>query len=238
VRVAVLRHHDQDDAGFVGEAFEASGATLSSHLYPDRSLPDLDGVGHVVVLGSLWSVYDEANVGHWVGPELAWLAEANDRGIGVLGICFGAQLLAAALGGRVEPSPRLEIGWTGVEPVVSAPGPHHRASSIDVPPSAVAPGPWMEFHGDRCVVPPGAVVIAESTLCVQAFTIGHCLAVQFHPEVDASQLQRWLDDGSRDTVVAAGLDPEELVARTRAEEAPARRRAADLVAAYLAASVR
>ncbi|WP_267883791.1 glutamine amidotransferase-related protein [Streptomyces sp. NRRL S-646] len=48
----------------------------------------------------------------WIGGELALLRKAHRFGIPVLGVCFGAQALTAALGGSVEPSPRPEIGWT------------------------------------------------------------------------------------------------------------------------------
>ena len=54
-------------------------------------------------------------------------------------------------------------------------------------------GPWLEFHGDRCLLPAGATVLARNEVAVQAFRIGRHLAVQFHPEVDGPQLKRWLD---------------------------------------------
>ncbi len=51
---------------------------------------------------------------HWLQPEIAWVREAVDRDIPVLGICFGGQLLARALGGSVAPGPKAEIGWTPI----------------------------------------------------------------------------------------------------------------------------
>jgi GMP synthase-like glutamine amidotransferase len=242
VRVVVVRHHAEDDPGFIAEAFAAHGAVLSMVHYPhDGPLPELGPGDHVVVLGAKWSVYDRDEVGAWIDDELSWLRAAERRGAGVLGICFGAQLLSAAFGGSVERAPVLEVGWTHVEPVAPAPGGpapgtgRSPALAVAVAPGAVAPGPWLEFHGDRCVLPPSATVLARNDVCVQAFTLGRTLGVQFHPEVDADQLARWLDHGSRDAVDAAGLDPDELLARTRAEEPAARRRAAGLVDAYLAA---
>jgi GMP synthase-like glutamine amidotransferase len=219
VRVIVVRHHDIDDAGFIASAFRARGAELSVHLVPaDGPLPGFDGIDHVVVLGASWSVYDQQAVGHWIDDELDWLRAADAAGVPVLGICFGAQALTAALGGRVEPAPRKEIGWMAVE-------------TLD--PGLIEAGPWLEFHGDQCIVPPGARLLARTPVCAQAFSVGRHLAVQFHPEVDAAQLSRWLADGGKAEAEEEGQDPAAFVAQTRAEEPQAAARADRLVASAL-----
>jgi GMP synthase-like glutamine amidotransferase len=220
MRVVVVRHHGIDDAGFIAQAFRARGGELTVHEFPKEGpLPPLDGVDHAVVLGAAWSVYDEARIGEWIGAELGWLRAADAAGVPVLGICFGAQALAAALGGSVEPAPRSEIGWTTIE-------------TLD--PSLIEPGPWLEFHADRCQPPPGARLLARTDVCVQAFSLGPHLAVQFHPEVDGDQIARWLaDGGGRAEAEAAGQDPDQLIAQTRAEEPRAALRADRLVATAL-----
>jgi GMP synthase-like glutamine amidotransferase len=216
MRVVVIRHHEVDSAGFIGEAFSARGAALDVRLFPSGgSLPGLDGVDHVVVLGSFWSVNDDQP---WIAQELDWLRAADAAGVPVLGICFGAQALCAALGGRVEKMDRAEIGWFGVD-------------SSD--PSLVPSGPWLEFHGDRCLPPPSARLLARNEAAVQAFALGAHLAVQFHPECDGAQLKRWLEDGGLSYVTAAGLDPDEFLARTVREEPAARERAGALVSAAI-----
>jgi len=215
-RVVVIRHHDIDSAGFIAEAFEARGASLAVHLFPGEArLPALDGVDHVVVLGAVNSVNDPDP---WIAQELAWLRAADAAGVPVLGICFGAQTLCAALGGRVEAMGRHEIGWVLVDSV-----------DHDVIPA----GPWLEFHNDRCLPPAAAAVLARNDTAVQAFRIGRHLAVQFHPEVDGPQLKRWLDahtDGDGGTL---GIDPDQFLADTIREEPAARARADRLVAAAL-----
>ena len=216
MRVLVIRHHDIDSAGFIADAFEARGATLAVHLFPDDGpLPALDGADHVVVLGAVSSVNDPDP---WIAEELAWLRGADTAGVPVLGICFGAQALCAALGGRVEAMGRKEIGWTLVE-------------SADH--ELIPAGPWLEFHGDRCLLPAAAAVLARNDAGVQAFRLGRHLAFQFHPEVDGPQLKRWLDaDESRDAE-RLGLDPDQFLADTIREEPAARERADGLVAAAL-----
>ena len=224
MRVIVIKHHDIDDAGFIADAFRARGAELTEHLVPtDGPLPSLDGVDHVVVLGAVWSVYDEATIGHWISQELAWLREADAAAVPVLGICFGAQALTTALGGTVERAPRMEVGWTTVE---------------TLHPDVICEGPWLEFHGDRCLPPPGANLLAQNELCVQAFSVGPHLAVQFHPEPDAVQLRRWLAEGGAEEAERAGQDPEKLLAQTEAEEPFAAKRADDLVAVALRLAAR
>src|SRR5258708_24640675 len=111
MRVIVVRHHAEDAAGFIAEAFEARGAELSVRLFPDDGpLPPFDGADHIVMLGAIPSVYDRSV--SWIEPELAWLRTADEAGVPVLGICYGAQELctifrrrvvaAGAQGGRCE----------------------------------------------------------------------------------------------------------------------------------------
>jgi GMP synthase-like glutamine amidotransferase len=108
MRVLVIRHHDIDSAGFIADAFEGRGAELSVHLFPDDGpLPALAGVDYVVVLGAVSSVNDPDP---WITAELDWLRAADQAGMPVLGICFGAQALCAALGGRVEAMGYTEVG--------------------------------------------------------------------------------------------------------------------------------
>jgi GMP synthase-like glutamine amidotransferase len=215
MRVLVIRHHEEDSAGLVAAAFEAHGAEFSVHMFPqDGPLPAVDGTDHVIVLGAISSVYDDGPARDWIAAELAWLRRVDEAGVPVLGICFGAQALAAALGGGVEAAARKEVGWTVID-------------SVD--PGLIPPGPWLEFHGDRCVLPPQARLLASNDVGPQAFRLGQHLAVQFHPEVDGAQLKLWLDAGGREEAIRAGHDPDKLLAETIAQEPASRDRADRLV---------
>ena len=217
MHVTVVRHHAEDSPGLIGAAFEARGARITTHLFPDEgTLPAAGDADHVVVLGAVPSVYDDGPAHGWIAEELAWLRRADEAGVPVFGICFGAQSLCAALGGRVVAAARKEIGWTVID-------------SYD--PDLVPVGPWLEFHGDTCLPPPRAKILARNEAGVQAFTIGRHLAVQFHPEVDGVQLQRWLDAGAGERARQAGQDPDAFLAETVMQEPAARARADALVAA-------
>ena len=215
-RVIVVRHHDIDSAGFIADALEAHGAELAVHLFPDDGpLPGFEGADHIVVLGAVSSVNDPDP---WIAAELDWLRAADQAGVPVFGICFGAQALCAAFGGRVEALAQREIGWRLVD-------------SLDQ--DVVPPGPWLEFHNDRCLPPADATVLARTDVAVQAFRIGPHLAVQFHPEVDGPQLKRWLDAHTDLDPARLGIDPDQFLADTIGEEPAARERAGRLVDAFL-----
>jgi GMP synthase-like glutamine amidotransferase len=219
MRVAVIRYHEEDSAGFIGAAFEARGAELSVCLFPKEGpLPALDGIDHIVVLGAVGSVYDDSPDRAWIAEVLAWLRQADEAGVPVLGICFGAQALAAALGGRVEAAPRKEIGWTMID-------------TFD--PDLIPPGPWLEFHQDRFFPPRQARVLATNEVGIQAFVLGRHLGVQFHPEPDGALLEAWLDAGGREDAERHGVDVDRFLAQTYAEEPAARARADVLVASAL-----
>jgi GMP synthase-like glutamine amidotransferase len=218
-RAVFLRHHLEDDPGFVGGALARRGYAVDVvTVSDDRTAASLDGVSVLGILGSKWSVYDHDAVGGWLDAELALIAEADGRGVAVLGICFGAQALCVALGGAVRAASRIELGW---EPL----------DGNDE--EGIPGGPWFQFHGDECLVPGAATVLSRNDVCVQAFRAGPHLGVQFHPEVDAVQFQRWLDAGARAYCEEAGVSPDRLLADVARYEEAASRRTDRLVAEFL-----
>lgn len=182
-------------------------------VFPDPGEYDL-----LVPMGAPWGAWDDACIGRWLLPEIAWVQDAVARDIPVLGVCFGGQLLARALGGTVGRARRSEIGWTAI---------HSDDASL------VPSGPWFQFHYDSWTVPEGAREIARNSAASQAFSYRRSLAVQFHPELTADTLEGWLDEGGRKQVHDDGQDPDVLLAHTRAEEAAAGLRTIALLDAYL-----
>ncbi|UYN84831.1 MAG: type 1 glutamine amidotransferase [Microcella sp.] len=228
MRVLFIQHDHVSPLGPVGERFAQLGFDIDTHLVvPEESFsspnvatefPDRGDYDVLVPLGAPWGAWDDACIGRWLLPEISWLRDAVSGGMPVLGICFGGQLVARAMGGSVSPAPRAEIGWTSI---------------WSDQPSLVGNGPWFQFHYDRWAVPPGAVELARTPAASQAFTIESTLAVQFHPELDAAGLQGWLDWGGASKIREAGLDPDIMLAETVATADAARDRTYALVDAFL-----
>lgn len=222
MRILVLANASDDDAGFVGEALEARGGTfVTVHRESPDPLPELDGFDAVVSLGSEWSVYWDHIQGA-VTREAALLREAVDADVPVLGLCFGGQILSHALGGSVERAPEAEIGWYAIE--------------SDVP-DLIPGGPYVQWHSDRFVVPPGARELARSAVGPQAYAVGSAVGLQFHPEASPTVVRRWVVGGI-DELTASGGTAEGFVAESDERLAESRARAAQIVDAFLAGSLR
>jgi GMP synthase (glutamine-hydrolysing) len=148
-----------------------------------QPLPAHKEVAGAVVMGGPMNV-DEVERFPALAAERDWLAEAVERGMPVLGICLGAQLLARALGAEVRAGERPEIGFALVE--VSDPG--------DPVFGGLAPSSEvLHWHGDVFDLPAGAEHLASSerTAC-QAFRAGNAWGVLFHPETDYALVEAWL----------------------------------------------
>jgi len=207
---ALVVHHDANSSlGLLAPLLAERGVEIVEHFIcrslgspePVGGLPTVDGADLLILLGSRWSVYDDDTIGSWIRPELDLVRATHDADTPILGICFGGQALSAALGGTVEPGPAPDIGWTAIE------SDHH----------AIETGPWFQWHFDVFTVPPDASELARSWSGPQAFRLGRSVGVQFHPELDDALLDLWIDD-DRDQLIDSGIDPDELIATTRANQ--------------------
>ena len=145
-----------------------------------------------------------------------------DLGVPVLGICYGMQLTAQILGGQVRAGTRREYGRALVGVIAADP------LFTDLPPELEV---WMS-HGDQVVErPPGFEALAQTPTCPAA-AMGNALrriyGLQFHPEADRAVLEGWMGDDA-DQLVAAGIDPEPLLAEADRQRPDARRRAERLL---------
>jgi len=167
--------------------------------------PDL-----VVVLGGPIGVYEVATY-PFIAAEVAALAARLQADKPTLGVCLGAQLMAAAFGAGVAPGPVKEIGWAPLS--LTAAG----QRSVLAP---LATTPVLHWHGDNCDLPQGCERLASTAHCpVQAFsrTPGQ-LALQFHVEVAPARIERWLI-GHTVELGKAGIDPRDLRAQAKAHGA-------------------
>ncbi len=148
--------------------------------------PSLEGYSGLIVLGGPMNADDTDNYPN-LAVEVELIKEALERGIKVLGICLGAQLLAKALGGRVIVGDRKEIGWYPVS-LTSAGHLDPLMGCFDDTETI------FQWHGDQIELPDGVKWLAESKDCpVQAYVHdGFAYGFQFHLEVDEPLIERWL----------------------------------------------
>lgn len=149
-------------------------------------IPRLRNYDGLVVLGGPMNV-DETDEYPYLVPEIESIREFIDMDVPVLGICLGSQLIAKALGARVNKNPEKEIGWYEVFTTEEG-----RKDCLVGAFDAVEK--VFQWHGDTFEIPPGAVHLATSPACAnQAFRYGDKVyGFQFHLEVDAPMIERWL----------------------------------------------
>ena len=195
-RFVVIQHLASEGPGLIaavapvhGVSLDVRRTDLGERLPPAR---DLDGV---VVLGGPMAVY-QSDAHPYLADERALLTDACARGLPVLGVCLGAQLVAAALDARVYPGPAPEIG---VAPVRLTPD---GADDPVLGPAGPAFDAW-HWHGDTFDLPAGAVHLAASgAYAHQAFRAGpRTYALQFHVELDDGLARQWADARPRDFTI-------------------------------------
>jgi GMP synthase (glutamine-hydrolysing) len=178
MRLLVLTHSALDGPGLLGPWSTAGGYRLDlRRADAESTLPDPRDYAALIVLGSVESVRNNAI--EWIRRERRIAEAAIDHDVPVLGICFGGQLLAQALGGQISACDPPEVGWRVIE-------------STD--PATVPSGPWMVWHTEQFTVPADGQEIARTGACPQAFVHGPHMGLQFHPEVTAKLLRSWVSE--------------------------------------------
>jgi GMP synthase (glutamine-hydrolysing) len=173
--------------------------------------PSLDGYHGLVVLGGPMSANDTGRFSHLI-TEMKLIESAMEQNLPILGICLGAQLIARTLGARVYANKEKEIGWYDVTPTIEA----------ETDPLLAQLGGTekiFQWHGDTFDVPRGGSRLAFSELCPnQAFRYGAAVyALQFHLEVDAPMINRWLrvtENREEIALLEGKIDPRRIQTET------------------------
>lgn len=220
LRALVIQHEQPTPGGYVSQWLEERGAEQDV-LRIDAEGRDVDPreFDMVVSLGSEFAAYDDSIP--WLEREKRLLLESVQADVPVLGICFGGQLLARALGGRSFRGERSEIGWLPIR---------------TREPSLISEGPWFQWHFDTFTPPPGSTLIAESAVGPQAYAIGRSLGLQFHPEVTPEIMDSWVA-AYRHELDQEGVDPDQLLEYTNRRSNDTRAAAWRLFDGFLARAV-
>ncbi|HNS19799.1 MAG TPA: type 1 glutamine amidotransferase [Sedimentisphaerales bacterium] len=187
MRVHYLQHVPFEDAANIAVWAESRNHVVTqTRLYENEPLPEIDEVGLLAIMGGPMNVYQYRN--HpWLKREKAFIERAVVKGVPILGVCLGAQLLADVLGGKVVQNPHIEIGWF---PVRLTPEARDSVLFKGVPAEFNA----FHWHGDTFDIPPGARRLAQSDACPnQAFEYaGRAVGLQFHLEYTADSIHSML----------------------------------------------
>jgi GMP synthase-like glutamine amidotransferase len=208
MRAVAIVHQADAGEGVFAEPLRERGAELEHWRPADgQPPPDLDGIDAVLTFGGAMNAGDPLP---WLAAENRFLRLALERQTPLLAVCLGAELLAEAAGGGVRRAQEPEIGWLEValteaaaaDPVLGA-----------LPQSFEA----FQWHSFEFTLPPGAVELARSGICSQAFRVGEkAWGIQFHAEVTLADAEHWIDDYRSDPdAIAIGIDPEALRDETR-----------------------
>lgn len=199
-----IRHIHFEDLSVFEPVLKEAGYEVRYHDIGVDRLDALDPCAHdlLIVLGGPVGVYETARY-PFLAEEQALLRARLAADRPTLGICLGAQLMAAALGAQVAPMGAKEIGFGEITLTEAGrAGPLRHLDGV----------PVLHWHGDAFTIPDGAAGLATTPVCTaQAFALGpQVLGLQFHAEVDAAAgIEPWLI-GHAAELAAAGIDPQAL----------------------------
>jgi GMP synthase (glutamine-hydrolysing) len=209
--VLVFQHEAFEDLGFFAEVLEKQGADyrVVRLFHGEMPLEEWKNVRALIILGGPMNVNEEDSF-----PFLRWekriIRAAIDEAVPILGICLGAQLIAASLGAPVFQGPVKEIGWSPISITL-----HGQVDSLlgYLPENATV----FQWHSDGFDLPAGAIRLASSAhYSTQAFRVGKTVyGLQFHLEVTPRMIERWIDERSKDLALAPYVLPDKIRADTQ-----------------------
>ena len=203
----MIRNDRYESFGVATSAFAWAGLDIRTvNVKAGVQLPSLDEVAGVITFGGTANV-DQVHDHPHLATVREYTRRAVEAGIPYLGICLGSQILARALGREVMRAPVREVGFEPVHPT--------REAKDDPLLSLLGDGDMvLQWHEDTHELPEGAVPLATGDrVPVQAYRIGaRTWGIQFHLEVDAVELDWWLEiaDADGDLKAAWGKSAEEI----------------------------
>ena len=189
MNIHYLQHVSFEDLGSMEPLLAGKGHNLTStKLYSGERCPDSESFDWLIVMGGPMGIYDEGQY-PWLREEKEFIKQAIEKQKIVLGICLGAQLIAAALGGDVKKNHHREIGWFEIERHQQI----ERTGFASVFPPQIDVFHW---HGDTFSIPEGAIPVASSQACSnQGFLYnGRVLALQFHLETTLASAAKMIEN--------------------------------------------
>lgn len=230
LRVLFMQNCADEGIGLYGQRLQELRLPWNAvHAYAGERLPPLD-LHDVIIVGGTPIAANETGRHDFLVAEESYLREALDMGKPMLGICFGAQLLARLLGAEVRKNTVMEIGTCPVR--LTAAG-----RSDPIFQGFPKTFPAFQWHNDTFDIPPWGLQLAASRDCPnQGFRMGSAVGLQFHLEVTAPEAFRWANAYPED-LQAAGMS-EARITRECLEQQPLMAELADRLLDNLLASAR
>ncbi|MGC0054742.1 glutamine amidotransferase [Brucella pituitosa] len=224
--VQAIRHVGFEDLGSFEAPLKAAGYVIQYIDVGEYDPGSLDPLGAdlLVVLGGPIGVHDRTDY-PFVTGEIEMLRVRLAADLPTLGICLGAQLMAAALNAQVYPAPEKEIGWSEI---------NLRETGGLNPLAALTGTSVFHWHSDTFDLPAGTTLLASTEVCSnQAFSRGpNVLGLQFHPEVVGTRFEYWLL-GHASELKTAGISPAALRDDARRHAHRLQQASAELLANWL-----
>lgn len=196
MKVSFFQNSKSGGPGLIGEYAEERGWPIRQVIGFEQASgvaaePMRDDV--VVFLGSPRSAFEMDEP--WIAHEFHLMKRLLAFGTPVLGVCFGAQLMARVIGGEVRTMDQAFRGWHANEAVAD---PLWR-------------GPWLRWHNDRIFLPAGVEPLATSEGIVQGFAHANAVGMQFHPEITPPMLRQWIEGSTGNTATEAMAEAERIL---------------------------
>ncbi len=205
-RALAIVHQPDAGPGVFGDALRNAGVVLDEWIFPEVADPPAEPMGYDAVLSFGGAMHADQEDEHpWLRDEKRLLAELLAAEKPLFGVCLGAQILAEAAGAPARRAANPEIGWYEVD--VSEEGAKDPVLG-PLAPSFEAFG----WHSYECDLPDGAVALARSETCLQAFRLGtNTYGIQFHAEVSSADAESWIEGYDTDPdAIRVGIDPSKL----------------------------
>jgi GMP synthase-like glutamine amidotransferase len=215
MKIHCLQHLKNETLGNIGTWVSLRGHSLTKTLlYEKPVFPEPEDFDLLLIMGGTMSVYQEKEF-PWLKPEKEFVKKVIDTGRPVLGSCFGAQMIAEVLGGKVTRSKFKEIGWHRVKSLAGKDPNNEERISSESPSGLFPEFTAFMWHGDTFETPAGAVRLFESEACPnQGFIYkGNILGLQFHPEADRQWIGNLIEDSGHEIVEGKFIQPKEEILR-------------------------
>jgi GMP synthase-like glutamine amidotransferase len=201
-KVLAFRHVPFESLGMIADSLEQHEITFEYvDLYGGAACPDTGSADALIFMGGPMSAHDDLV---YIRRELEIIGDAVSRGLPILGICLGSQLIAKALGGRVYRNGVPEIGWYPVQWTAAAARDRLHCGLSE-------PETVFHWHSETFDLPAGAELLASSQACRnQAYRVGeNVYGLQYHLEVTPEMLEDWRSE------IPIPIDPHANAARLK-----------------------